>query len=112
MFTYRCTVQFVSSIPKLTRIFSSEGGGGFDGFSNLSYKKNKLIYIGFFKIAPNLPLPSERGNMKKYDFRNPQVFTQLEDKAILITQTFRRPNINTFQDCQGSATTTVIKAGT
>ncbi|WP_304033852.1 hypothetical protein [Ruminococcus bromii] len=50
--------------------------------------------------------------MKKYDFRNPQVFTQLEDKAILITQTFRRPNINTFQDCQGSATTTVIKAGT
>ena len=84
MLTYRCTVQFVSSIPKLTRIFSSEGGGGFDGFSNLSYKKNKLIYIykGFFKIAPNLPLPSEKGNMKKYDFKNPQVFTQLEDKAI------------------------------
>ena len=22
-----------------------EGGGGFDGFSNLSYKKNELIYI-------------------------------------------------------------------
>ena len=22
-----------------------EDGGGFDGFSNLSYKKNKLIYI-------------------------------------------------------------------
>ena len=25
------------------KIVEVEGGGGFDGFSNLSYKKNKLI---------------------------------------------------------------------
>lgn len=36
-----------------------EGGGGFEGFYNLSYKKIKnIIYKGLFKNAPNPPLPS------------------------------------------------------